>query len=52
MSLRWMQTKIYQCPACQATYVHDKAYMHELFVCPNRKSLAPSHAASGKPVGP
>ena len=30
----WLQTRQYVCPACQATYLHDQAYHHALFQCP------------------
>jgi hypothetical protein len=38
---RWLQTKQYTCPCCGARYVHDRAYQHGCFECPNR--LAPKH---------
>ncbi len=31
---RWLQTKIFTCPKCSATYTHDRAYRHSLFACP------------------
>ena len=33
----WMQTKLYECPKCEAKYVHDKGYSHQLFKCPSRE---------------
>jgi transcription initiation factor IIE alpha subunit len=33
---RWLQKKLYACPKCGASYVHDKAYRHSLFECPKR----------------
>jgi transcription initiation factor IIE alpha subunit len=32
----WKQTKLYTCPKCGASYVHDRAYAHQLFQCPKR----------------
>ena len=37
---RWLQTRLYECPRCEASYLHDKAYVHDLFVCPNRVQTA------------
>jgi hypothetical protein len=33
---RWLQTRQFTCPKCQATYTHDRAYAHQLFQCPHR----------------
>jgi ribosomal protein L37AE/L43A len=33
---KWQQRKKYQCPSCEATYLHDRAYFHALFRCPGR----------------
>lgn len=33
---RWLQTKYYTCPACGTRYLHDTAYRHVLFECPQR----------------
>lgn len=28
--------ELYHCPKCQATYLHDGGYRHEVFECPAR----------------
>lgn len=28
--------KIYTCPLCHATYLHDQAYRHAVYECPKR----------------
>jgi hypothetical protein len=33
---RWLQTRLFTCPKCRASYLHDKAYFHALFVCLRR----------------
>ena len=33
----WLQTKLYDCPRCDASYVHDRAYHHALFLCLHRE---------------
>lgn len=33
---RWLQTRLYTCPKCGMSYVHDKGYRHALFECPKR----------------
>ena len=33
----WLQKKRYACPRCGATYLHDKGYMHAVFLCPKRE---------------
>ena len=42
---RWLQSKIYECPQCPASYRHDEAYFHALFGCQNRVSKQTSSAA-------
>jgi len=32
----WLQTKLYVCVRCGASYLHDRAYQHDLFRCPKR----------------
>lgn len=34
---RWLQKKLFACPKCGASYLHDKAYQHALFLCLNRE---------------
>lgn len=34
---RWLQSRVYECTHCEATYVHDRAYHHDLFLCFKRK---------------
>lgn len=41
----WKQTRQFECPRCEAKYVHDKGYMHEVFLCPNRVRTAQGNAA-------
>lgn len=31
----WKQTKLYEC-RCGAKYLHDRAYIHRVFLCPGR----------------
>lgn len=33
----WLQRKLFQCLKCGATYVHDRGYAHQLFLCPKQK---------------
>jgi transcription initiation factor IIE alpha subunit len=33
---RWLQTRVFTCPRCQETYMHDRAYRHQLFQCAKR----------------
>jgi len=35
----WLQAKLYECPRCRATYLHDKAYHHDLFQCVRRENM-------------
>ncbi len=37
----WLQSKIYECPKCEAKYLHDKGYMHEVFTCQKRNAAEP-----------
>jgi hypothetical protein len=48
----WLQTKLYGCQKCPASYRHDEAYMHSLFLCPNRgsKRNAAEPSDIGSPV--
>lgn len=32
----WMQRKLYECPACHAKYLHDRAHEHAVYLCPLR----------------
>ncbi|CAI4032393.1 hypothetical protein DNFV4_02823 [Nitrospira tepida] len=32
----WLQRKTYRCPACGATYLHDRAHAHGAYDCPAR----------------
>lgn len=40
MAKPWRQSKVYCCPSCQTIYLHDGAYAHHLFRCPNRPKPA------------
>ena len=48
---RWRQTKLYVCRKCPASYVHDRAYMHEVFLCPNRSHKTKVNAAIPRHTG-
>jgi len=48
MSNHWMQTRLFQCPKCLATYLHDRAYMHQLFQCVKRITMKQHTKDSGK----
>ena len=37
MNKPWKQMREFNCPLCDATYLHDEAYAHELFRCPARR---------------
>lgn len=37
----WLQTRQFKCPRCEAKYVHDRAYLHDVFLCPNRNAAKP-----------
>ena len=43
---RWVQSKRYRYPKCRATYLHDRAYHHQLFQCPKR-TRAPQPVTKG-----
>ncbi len=36
MGMPWLLRKQYRCPRCGASYVHDRAHHHDLFLCPLR----------------
>lgn len=44
MANRWLQTKPYRCPSCQADYLHDRAHEHHCFKCPARPRPQPKPA--------
>ena len=49
----WQQTKIYRCTKCEATYLHDKAYAHNQFECPQRGTVrAQGYDGAGPAQGP
>ena len=48
---RWLQSKIYECPQCQASYRHDEAYFHALFACLNRGGSRKESAAVPRHTG-
>ena len=35
-----LQTKLYECPKCGASYVHDRANFHACFLCSMRNQPA------------
>lgn len=39
---RWLQTKRYRCPSCQAGYLHDRAHRHHCYECPARPKPKPA----------
>lgn len=41
----WLQTKQYTCTNCQATYLHDRAYFHNQFDCPQRETIQTQQGA-------
>ena len=41
---QWLQRKLYRCPACGLTYVHDRAFYHASYDCPGRQ---PTSAPKG-----
>ena len=38
---RWLQTRLFECPKCGASYTHDQAYFHDLFQCLKRNMPGP-----------
>lgn len=49
---RWQQTKRYTCPACGASYLHDRAHHHAVFHCPARPTPRPRSVFVGKTYEP
>lgn len=46
---RWLQTKQYTCSKCAASYLHDKAYEHVGFRCPERENVKQQASTTNEP---
>lgn len=38
MANRWLQSRLFECAACEATYLHDLAYRHSAYECLGRRT--------------
>jgi hypothetical protein len=50
---RWLQRRWYQCQACAGVYLHDLAYRHHGFECPERPlAITPRLREAGRTYEP
>lgn len=47
----WMQRRLFTCPRCGAQLVHDKMYLHDLFLCELRQNVKKAKDLA-PPLGP